>query len=256
MKSVISSSSRRPSPRSISSSPISPTMCSGPMSPSCERNENVARLLERRLAPVDVEARAHDDVGVELARARAAMRRSALMCVPGDNHSPNSTGSRADVVVQTMSASRTASAPVGAIDASSSNRSRATSTSVSRVVGVAAPDAKRLDRPHGAHRLEMRVRLNAGSDDGERRCVFAREQTRRDRGDGGGANHRDRVSRRGRAARLPFSRIEEQHRALMRVERGAVIPWKDGDDLARRHRSSALAEVAGHDRERVLSCWA
>ena len=77
-------------------------MCSGADVAVVQRNENVARLLERRLAPVDVQPRTND-CRRSRPRARVAwLAPMALMCVPGASHSPNSTGSRADVVVQTI----------------------------------------------------------------------------------------------------------------------------------------------------------
>ena len=94
---------------------------------------------------------------------------------------------------------------------------------------------------NGAHRLEMRVRLHAGADDRERRRVLRAKRSRRDGGHGGGANGGDRrrVEERGETAVVG---IEQQHRALMRVERGAVVARKHRDDLGadrlRRRRGS------------------
>jgi len=95
------------------------------------RNTEHARMLvsaarERFELDADVSPTAADAVrDAEIVCTATSARTPVLN---GESHSPFNTGVRADVAVQTISASRTASAAVGETSASSSNRSRAALT--------------------------------------------------------------------------------------------------------------------------------
>ena len=75
---------------------------------SAEREEEVARLVQRRLAPVDEERAPRRPCRASSSRDfPSGTPPAALMCVPGASQSSSTIGSRADVAVQTTSAPST-----------------------------------------------------------------------------------------------------------------------------------------------------
>ena len=116
--------------------------------------------------------------------------------------------------------------------------------------GVAAPDAYPPQGPHERHRLQVREGLHAGAQEAERRRVGAGQ------GAGGHPRH-GRGADGGDGARVHDGEepaalgLEEQDRALVRVEVGSVVAREHGDDLDA--EGGRRGEVGGHGRERALA---
>ena len=80
------------------------------------------------------------------------------------------------------------------------------------------------------HRLDVLQGLHAGAEHrqiarigaGQQPGGDARDGGGADRGDGAGVHHRQQA---------PPPRLEEQHRALVRIQLGAVVPREDRDGL-------------------------
>ena len=155
------------------------------------REEEVARLAQHRLAPVDEEPRAHDRGRVQLApRGHAGADRVDVRAVrdPGaEDHRLGRRRDRAD--------------DVGSFHGLAHRRRRLDGNAVpergfvreaTRAREVAAAHPHAPDRPHQEHRLEVRARLHAGADDREQGGVLARERARRDRRRGRGTDGGDR----------------------------------------------------------------
>ena len=83
---------------------------------------------------------------------------------------------------------------------------------------------------HARERFEMAVRLDAGSDDGERRGSLAREQARRHGRDGGSPRLGDvaAVEQRDQCAGCG---IEQDDRRQVRVQPARGVRAEDGDEL-------------------------
>ena len=74
-----------------------------------DREEVVAGLAQRRLAPVDEEGRRGDRLGAELSRLSVRERAGGVDVGPGASQSSSTSGSLAEVAVQTTSAPSSAS---------------------------------------------------------------------------------------------------------------------------------------------------
>ena len=206
-------------------------------------------LGERGLAPVDEEARAQHG-GVSSSRAVGHARADGVDVRAGrEPLAERATGSRDDVTVQTMSA------PVDGL------RDRRRTGSIAmpwrlrlalgerlRALERLARDADAAELADGEHRLEVRARLDARADEREVAGVLAGEQPRREAAHGGRADRGDRrrVDDREQA---PAFRLEEQDRALVRVELGALVARKERDGLERRAlRARRGAPASGRGR--------
>ena len=173
------------------------------------REQEVARLVDGRLAPVDEQRRVAHRLRCRARASSGCSSRRALTCTPSFSHSRCTIGSAAEVAVTTTSASRTASSAVATSSTSSSSaaarpgvRLQTTTRSKSRTARIASRCA--LPWMPAPRIASVRASL-------------AREQPRRDAGDGRGADGGDaaRVQERARLAGLA---VEERDEALMQIE--------------------------------------
>ena len=202
-------------------------MWSGPISAFALRDQEVARLVQRRLAPVDEERRVDHRLRVELARQSGCSSRRALMWTPGFSHSRCTIGSADAVVVQ--------------IDVGVAHRFLGGRDALGAVERPAAraPHDDALERSRTARiasRCETRLRARAEDRERARRSrARAAASRRRRRRRCGSAVIAARVHER---ARLAGVAVEERHEALVRVEPARAVAGHDRQRLQRPHGAS------------------
>ena len=136
-----------------------------------EREEVVARLVDGRLAPVDVQRGGRHRRAVELARRRDARADGVHVRALGE---PLAAQDR-------LARRRRGDDDVRAATRLLGGRRLLDAVELGRLAGRPAPDAHALERQHRAHRVEVRPRLDAGAEDRERARLRPGEQPRRDR---------------------------------------------------------------------------
>ena len=188
------------------------------------REQQVAGLVQRRLAPVDEERSRRPPCRVSSSRAVGTLEPTAFTCVPGGE----------PVALD----DRLARARAGADDVGLAQRL------LGRAAVAAAPGADLGVGHDGAHRLDVRARLDAGAEDRDDARVRPRERSRRDGRDGRRADlgDRRRVQERAQLAGLA---VVEQHGALVRVEPARRVRGGDHDLLERPDRVARRRGSAG-----------
>ena len=225
LKTVSSSASARPGCEPVSTSPSSARMCSSPEA----GEQQVARLVQRRLAPVDEEAARDHRLGVELADGRHARSDGVHVRARREPLAPEDRLVRA----------RARAHDVRALE--------------HRLGCAAVPAAPRPDldvAEHGAHRLGVGARLHAGAEDRDRARVRPCERPRGDSGDRGRADLGDRRSVQDRLQLAGLAVVEED-RALVCVEPAGGIAGRD-HDLLQRPRRAVPAPVGRHEAHQAV----
>ena len=191
--------------------------------------QQVARLVQGRLAPVDEEAGRGHRLGVELADRRQAGADGVHMGARGQPVPPQD---------------RLARARAGA------DHVRAAEHLLRRAAVAAAPRADLGVAENGTHRLGVRARLDAGAEDRDDPRVWTRERACRHRRNGSRADLGDRRGVQDRAE-LPGLAVVEQHRPLVRIEPARGIPGRD-HDLLQRPDGAIAAAVRRHEAHQAL----